>query len=198
MDWQQTVLFLAASAALLGSPGPAIAALLAVGRATGWQGGMRFYLGLQVGLASAALLTALGLFSLVSSYPPALRVMSIVATAYLFFLAWKIGSAPIGQPEGGSSVPASAASGFVVGVTNPKAYLAFASLFGSFALHSQNTADTGLKLLGVVGVMVIVDFAWLALGVTIGRLKLRPNYERAFNLVMGGMVAGAAGLALAS
>ncbi|MEO1344834.1 MAG: hypothetical protein AAFV74_11815 [Pseudomonadota bacterium] len=46
--------------------------------------------------------------------------------------------------------------------------------------------------------MIIVDFAWRALGVTLGRLSLRPRAERAFDIVMRGMVADAAGLALAS
>ena len=107
MDWQQTLLFLVAATALLGSPGPAIAALLAVGRVAGWPGGMRFYFGLQIGLASAALLTALGLFSLVSAYPTMLRAMSLVATAYLLFLAWKIASAPTRHEENAFGVPAS-------------------------------------------------------------------------------------------
>ena len=46
--------FLLSAVALLGSPGPGIAALVAVGRADGLQGGLRFYGGMQIGLAAAA------------------------------------------------------------------------------------------------------------------------------------------------
>lgn len=46
--------FVMAALALLCSPGPAIAALLAIGRLHGMVTGLRFYLGLQIGLAVAA------------------------------------------------------------------------------------------------------------------------------------------------
>ena len=137
MDWQQVTLFLIAATALLGSPGPAIAALLAVGRVSGWSGGIPFYLGLQFGLGSAALITASGLFSLMRTVPGLIYAMSLFATAYLIYLAWKIASAPTGS-DSGKSIAASWPSGFAVGITNPKAYLAFALLFASFSVH-QNT-----------------------------------------------------------
>src|SRR5215475_6893689 len=121
-------IFLTAAVGLLGSPGPAIAALIAVGRARGFVGGLPYFLGLQLGLAIAAGITAAGLFSLLEAAPSALYAMTIAATVYLVYLAWKIASAPVGQEAKAShGVPVSPAAGFLLGVTNPKAYLAFAS-----------------------------------------------------------------------
>lgn len=68
MDVAETARFLVAAIALLGSPGPAIAALLAVGRAEGWAGGLRFFAGLQIGLASAAAISVVGLFVVISTF----------------------------------------------------------------------------------------------------------------------------------
>lgn len=187
MDWQQLFYFLVAATALLGSPGPAIAALLAVGRIDGWSGGIRFYFGLQLGLGTAALITALGLFTLLSAVPGLLQAMALIATAYLLYLSWKIATAPVGDIHGERQVAASVGSGALVGITNPKAYVALASLFASFSVHTDATLDTGAKWIGVVIVMIIVDFAWLVLGVTLG--KLAPRAERAFNIILAAMVA---------
>ena len=83
----------------------------------------------------AAGITTAGLFSLLAAFPSALRVMTILATVYLIYLAWKIASSPVGEtakPRNGAH--ASPAMGFLLGVTNPKAYLAFASLLASYTL----------------------------------------------------------------
>ena len=71
---------MASAIALLGSPGPGIAALLAVGRVEGW-GAWRFYAGLQLGLAMAFGATALGLLTLVEAVPFAVNAMTPGARA---------------------------------------------------------------------------------------------------------------------
>src|ERR1700759_5661153 len=96
MDTVALGLFLTAAIGLLGSPGPAVAALIAVGRIRGLVGGLPYFLGLQAGLATAAGITAAGLFSLLTAFPSALRVMTIAATVYLIYLAYKIASSPVG------------------------------------------------------------------------------------------------------
>src|SRR4051812_10754457 len=95
MNWTATGLFLLAAVALLGSPGPGIAALLAVTRREGLRAGLRYYAGLQLGLALAAAVSAAGLFSLLAAFPVLLRAASIAAVLYLITLAWKIGTAPL-------------------------------------------------------------------------------------------------------
>ncbi len=122
MNWTAIGLFLLAAVALLGSPGPGIAALLAVTRGGGLRAGLRYYAGLQVGLALAAAVSAAGLFSLLAAFPVLLKAASIAAVLYLVFLAWKIGTAPVAS-TGQSQPRASPFGGFMLGTTNPKAYL---------------------------------------------------------------------------
>ena len=131
--------FLLAAIALLGSPGPAIAAILAVGRAEGWTRGLGFYGGLQLGLATAAGIAIAGLFTAISMLPAATLTMSMVATIYLLYLAYKIASSPVGQETSKVSTSSSPIAGLLLGVTNPKAYAAFASLFASFQIFSNNS-----------------------------------------------------------
>jgi threonine/homoserine/homoserine lactone efflux protein len=197
MDKVALGLFLTAAIGLLGSPGPAIAALIAVGRARGLVGGLPYFLGLQLGLAMAAGIMAAGLFSLLEAAPSALYAMTIAATAYLIYLAWKIASSPVGEAAKAShGVPASPAAGFLLGVTNPKAYLAFASLLASYTLITGSARqDAVTKWLLLVAVMIVVDIIWLTVGAVLRGLTLSPDTERALNVTLGGTVLIATGLA---
>ena len=197
MDWTAIGLFLLAAMALLGSPGPGIAALLAVTRGSGLRAGLRYYAGLQVGLALAAAISAAGLFSLLAAFPVLLQAASVCAVVYLVYLAYKIGTAPVR-----AAVPATDAASplaaFFLGTTNPKAYLAFASLMASGTLVSAGaTADAALKWLLIVGVILIVDLAWVLLGAVLHRATLPPRVERVMNLAFAAAILIAAVTALA-
>lgn len=188
--------FVLAAVALLGSPGPAIAALVAVGRGCGTFHAVRYFLALQTGLALAAGLSVLGMVALLQAFPPLRLVMMVGATAYLLSLAWSIATAP---PTGGVG-PATRGQegwrlwgGFLLGIANPKAYLAFASLFGSFVLldPAQGLGDGGLKWALVVAVMLVVDAAWLLAGRALGRIAMGPRAERVLNMGMGAAILAA-------
>jgi threonine/homoserine/homoserine lactone efflux protein len=187
--------FTLAAVALLGSPGPAIAALLAVGRAQGFRASLPFFVALQAGLALAAGLSAAGLVSVFTAVPAIERALMLVALAYLVWLAWKIGSAPVGEIQPGSTA-GSLGQGFLLGIANPKAYLAFASLIASFAILPRGSLGDGVaKWAILVVVMITVDLIWLGVGAALGGLKLSHRAERAMNLAMAAAILGAAALA---
>jgi threonine/homoserine/homoserine lactone efflux protein len=153
---------------------------------------LRYYAGLQVGLALAAAISAAGLFSLLAAFPILLKAASVAAVLYLVWLAWKIGSAPVSAP-GDAGVSASPVGGFFLGITNPKAYLAFASLMASTTLiGSGASADAALKWLLIVAVILVVDMAWVLLGAVLHRAVLPPRIERAMNIVFAAAILAAA------
>jgi threonine/homoserine/homoserine lactone efflux protein len=123
--------------------------------------------------------------------------MTIAATAYLIYLAYKIASSPLGETaQQGDGAHASPAAGFLLGVTNPKAYLAFASLLASYTLIKDGARqDAFTKWLLLVVIMIAVDIAWLYAGVFLRGLMLSPKGERALNVALGLTVLIAAGLA---
>lgn len=197
MNGTEFFAFIIAAIALLGSPGPAIAALLAVGRSYGWGKGLGFYWGLQFGLAAAAGITVLGLFAMIQAFPFALVAMSVIATAYLLYLAFKIATSPVGNAEALTDQSPKPAAGALIGLTNPKAYMAFASLFASFQVFSQESDwENSVKWAGVVAVMIVVDAIWLWIGVKIGQLNLSPKTEQIINYSLAGAIVVAAILAL--
>jgi threonine/homoserine/homoserine lactone efflux protein len=182
-------LFTLGALVLLGSPGPAIAALVAVGRTQGFARGLGFYGGLQIGLALAAGISAAGLFSLLQAFPVVTLAMTIIATLYLIYLSYKIATAPVGvapQATGKTDFASTPLGGFLLGITNPKAYVAFVSLMASYSIVRTNSfADSAIKWLLCVIVMIVVDIVWLWLGVVIQKANLTPKAERALNIAMG-------------
>lgn len=195
MDFLAIGLFSLSAIALLGSPGPGIAALIAVGRAEGLARGIRYYAGLQIGLAAAAGISAVGLFSMIKALPSALEAMTMLATAYLIYLAYKIATSPVGAAVTQGSTSSSAKAGFLLGVTNPKAFVAFATLFASRTLMGANPqGDLALKWTLCVIVMIVVDFAWLLVGAALHQATLSPGKERALNLCLASAILVAAAL----
>lgn len=185
-------IFALAAAALLGSPGPGVAALVAVGRAQGVRRGLPFLGGMQLGLLIAALVCASGLASLLQAIPGALPVMGVVATAYLLHLAWQIAAAPVGVDTAAGTASPSVWQGFVLGAFNPKAYLALAALMAGHRLSASPWLDGGYKVGLSIAVTCAVDLAWLAAGGAVGSVSWPLRAERAINLAMGGALAAAA------
>jgi threonine/homoserine/homoserine lactone efflux protein len=183
--------FTLAAIGLLGSPRPGIAALAAIGARAGFVGSLRFYGGLQLGLAIAALLTAFGLLSVLASAPVLASALRISATLYLIYLAFRIATAPVGAPaqRAAPKFVATAFSGFLLGVINPKAYVAFASLLAFHSILESAAADIALKWGLCVLVMIVVDAIWLAFGAAIGKAHLNAGSQRALNLAFGLAVA---------
>ena len=196
---EAAVLFIVAATALLGSPGPGITALVVAGRSMGLSGGLRLFCGMQLGLALAAALCVAGLASLLLAVPAARLFLTAVSTVYLIWLAWRIASAPIGDGTIGSASDArfTVSGGFLLGFANPKAFLAFLSLFASFVIVQNDPPADGLvKWVLCVAVMMVVDFGWLALGAGLGRIRLGARGERTMNWAMGLAVLSAALLTL--
>jgi threonine/homoserine/homoserine lactone efflux protein len=186
MDSVAAGLFLISAFALLGSPGPGIAALLAVGRLNGFVGSLRFFAGLQVGLAAAAAVCASGLVSILSASPGVTSVLTLAAIVYLVWLAWAIATSPVGSAGQSALVATTFPAGFILGISNPKAYLAFVTLFASQRLVTGSRAtDAVVKWVLTITVIIIVDVAWLYAGARLGRVSLSPRAERRTNLALG-------------
>jgi threonine/homoserine/homoserine lactone efflux protein len=192
--------FVVASGALLGSPGPGSAALMVAGRTLGAKDTLPFFLAMQAGLALAAALSATGLAAVIGAVPGVRFALTLASTGYLLWLAYSIATSPLsgssGADERGRGL--TLAGGFTLGAANPKAYLAFASLFGSFTIvdPAYGWRDSVLKGVACIIVTTVVDLAWVLVGVALGRLQLTASAERAMNMSMGGAILLALGMTL--
>lgn len=188
MDFISIKLFLLSAVALLGSPGPAIACLLAVGKTEKKTSQSFLYLfGMLIGLSIAAAISVAGLFSFISAFPSTITIMYVVATVYLLYLAYKIATSPVGtvKETNEKNFSSTVFSGFLIGISNPKAYIAFISLYSAFTLvRNDQQSDTILKLLLTILVMIVVDTIWLLVGISLKKIAFSTTIEQFINITL--------------
>jgi threonine/homoserine/homoserine lactone efflux protein len=188
--------FVLAAIALTGSPGPATLGLAAAGAAYGTRRSLALLVGILVGVVAVMMVTAGGLTGVVLARPRLAGAVSLLAAAYMLYLAWRIATAPpLGEADATGRPPGFGA-GVLLGVGNPKAYAAMAALFSGFVLvRDRPLADTAAKTLLLIAIMIAVDWLWLRLGAALMRACRRPVLGRAVNLGFAVLLVASVGLA---
>jgi threonine/homoserine/homoserine lactone efflux protein len=141
------------------TPGPNMAYLAALSLAHGRVAGLIATGGIALGLATHAILVALGAGAVIQSYPVLYELLRWAGIVYLLFLAWE-GWQPASETRSkGPLVPGVAGSlfwrGFLSNVFNPKSILFFLSVVPGF-IDPASTRSVALQLaaLGAVAVAV--------------------------------------------
>ena len=182
-------LFLMTSLALVGSPGPNTLSLTAIGAAFGTRRGVPYMIGLNLGMVVVVALVGSGLWAMMLSSPGVAPVVTVVASAYLLYLAFRIATAP---PLGATAVPGRApglSPGVMLSLTNPKAYVAVAAVVSRYTLMpGQPVTDEVVKGALFLALVVIVNVAWLAAGSLLGRTVTNPRVGRLVNLGFAGLL----------
>lgn len=130
--------FLAASAALIVVPGPAVLYIIARSLSQGRRAGLVSMLGIGLGNSVHALAAALGLAALIRSSPLAFGAVKYLGAAYLVYLGIRKlfeksafgAESESASREGAGKVFRDA---FVIAVTNPKTALFFLAFLPQFA-----------------------------------------------------------------
>lgn len=191
--------FLIAMLLLLGSPGPGVLTLAGVGSAFGYRAGWAYGAGLFVGSNAVMAVAAGGLAALFLASEGLRLLFTLLSTGYLLYLAAKIAFA-------GSKlafIGAAKAPGFWGGITlqaiNPKAYAVGTFVFSNFPMFpDQLWLEIAVKFVLLNAVWIPIHVLWLAAGVAINSLDLRPAVQRGINIAMALAMLVVVGLALAS
>lgn len=187
-DLKPILSFLLASIALLASPGPATVALAASGASFGLRRSLNFYFGIVVGLIPAIALVAGGVFVTLRAVPIVSSVLFTASIAYILYLAVKIASAPPLSDSEQEVASPGFPSGFILGITNVKAYAVFAALFGGFALDISDQWDVLIKAAICMAVIVVFDFLWLATGSNLRHFFTNPVLSRIVNVGLAALM----------
>ncbi|WNZ56606.1 LysE family translocator [Microbulbifer sp. MKSA007] len=171
---------IAATALLLGSPGPAPLALAASGATFGVRKSSGFLIGILLGLSVAIVGATAGIAALLAAWPEARLAVQLCGALYIGYIAIKIATAPVlEQGESATAQPPSLLDGFIFNLLNPKAYAAFLAIFSQFLLPIE---ESGLSYLatGLVCLLVAaaVDFIWLCLGGSLRPVFHKPRQAR--------------------
>jgi threonine/homoserine/homoserine lactone efflux protein len=184
------------------TPGPDTALTIRNTLAGGRSAGIRTAAGVALGQCVWAVLTALGLASVVAASDRAFTVIKVAGAAYLAYLgmlalhdALRGSSSPDAEAEPPRGSP-TLRQGLLSNLSNPKMAAFFAGLLPQFAPVGSPAA-----LLALGGVFALMTLAWLsAYAAVLWRVRgalARGRIRRTLDAVMGAtLVAVAARLAL--
>ncbi len=193
--WGWVAPLVLASAAIMGSPGPATISLVAVSSAYGVRRALPYLVGLVVGTTLVLVAVASGITAALLAVPTLRPVLIASSTAYVLWLAYRIATAPpLPARTDGAGAP-SLGGGALLGVANPKAWLAIAAVFAGAHLFDAPAADAAAKVV-VLAIMIVAIMAiWLLAG-----LSLAPALRdaRRSRLVNGALAVALVGSTVAA
>ncbi len=170
-----------ASAAIMGSPGPATVSLVAVVAAYGVRRSLPYLCGLIVGSALVLVAVATGVTATLLAVPALRSLLIAVAVAYILWLACHIATAPPLPGQRAAADAPSLAGGTVLGVANPKGWVAIAAVFASARLGDTAFADAAAKTAVLAVMIVLIMTAWLIAGASLAPMLREPRRARIIN-----------------
>ena len=190
------LVFAAAFFGLIITPGPGVLSTAGVGSAYGFRPGVAYIVGLFIGTNITMALVASGVWAMAVSIPWLRDALFWASTAYLLYLALKIGLAGSKVAFIHSETPPGVLGGVMLQLINPKAYVVSSTLFSGFNFMPENLAlETALKFAITNVIWVPVHFIWLMAGVKLRELDLDPATQRAINIGMAAAMLGVVAIA---
>lgn len=166
------------------TPGPNNLMLMASGANFGFRRTIPHMLGVSLGFTLMVLLVGVGLVQVFNAFPVSYLVLKVVSVLYLFYLAWKIGTAAphSGDPDSGGS-PFTFVQAVLFQWVNPKAWT---MALTAVTVYSPSQSVAAMAF--VAGVFGAVNFpcigVWTTLGLQLQRVLTSQLRLRAFNIAM--------------
>jgi len=179
------VLSLALTAlAIMGSPGPVTVSLTAAGAAFGVRRSAGYLAGIVLGTSAVLVAVATGLTALLLSLPAVRPALLGASAAYLLWLAYHLATGPAGPPASATARPPALAAGALLGVANPKGWVAIAAVFGSARLATTPAVDATAKVAVLEAMIVLITTGWLLAGASLSAVLYHPRRARAVNVLL--------------
>jgi len=198
MDFAGLAAFAGALFIAAASPGPGIAALLARVLGGGPRGAFAFTFGLAFGDVVWLAFATAGLTALVHSFSGIFLVVKYLGAVYLFYLAWRLWTAPVERREIEADrrrAPQARLflAGLAVTMGNPKVMVFYIALV-PLIFDPSRMGLKGFVLTSVVAlaVLAVVFGCYIGLAAKARRLFTSARAQRHLNRSSGAVMAGAA------
>lgn len=173
------------------SPGGATTLATASGVQFGFRRSLPLIFGIALGLASLAAISAAGLGAVLNAAPSLIWILKTVGSAYLLYLAWRIGSG--GAPSGSSNPsqkPLTITGGALLLWLNPKAWAMTLGAAASFGALTGSPLVFAGVLGAAFGMGAIVSLSlWCVIGRTLSRYLNKRHHWRMANIALGLLLA---------
>ena len=185
------------SLVVMGSPGPATISVAGVGAAFGFRRTLPYMLGLILGTCAVLVAVAAGAVSILASFPGLAPVLAVVSALYMLYLAFKIATAPPLESKSPQASAPPLAAGLLLGIANPKAYVAITAVFtGTIVAAGAPLLDGLAKLVALSGMIVLIHLCWLVAGSSFSRFLHDPLRSRIVNIALAVLLLVSVTLAL--
>jgi threonine/homoserine/homoserine lactone efflux protein len=166
LSYEQVVTFGVAAAILIAIPGPSVVFVIGRALAHGRGVALASVLGNTLGLLTIVILVAAGLGAIVQESVVVFTVLKLVGAAYLVYLGvqairHRAGFQQASATEAVSSM-AAVRQGYLVGVSNPKAFAIVGALLPQFVNPDAGQVPLQLLILGLISVAIglVSDSIW--------------------------------------
>lgn len=172
------------------SPGGATTLATASGAQFGFRRSIPLLAGIAVGLACLAAAAAAGLASLLLAAPSLQLAMKLIGSAYLLWLAWKIGRSGPPAPKSALAGPTRFWGGAGLLLLNPKGWAMALGAAASFALLASGPLQLALLLGATFGLAASASLSlWCVAGLVLARWLTRTWHWRLVNGILGLLLA---------
>ena len=191
--WASIPPLLLISLAVMGSPGPATISLVAAGSVRGVRRSFRYLVGIIVGTTLVLVAVATGVTGVLLALPAIATVLIWMSAAYIIWLAYHIATAPPLSKPSRASNAFSLMGGALLGIANPKGWVAIVAVFASAHLADSRTTDAAAKIAVLTVMIIVICATWLFAGTSIAPVLRDPRRARVVNAALAvGLVAATA------
>ena len=195
VHWAAAGPLLLTALAVMGTPGPATISLTAAGSAYGVRRCAGYLAGIIAGTMAVLLAVASGITVTLLAVPAVRIGLVAMSAAYILWLAYHIATAPPLAAEAAAADSPSLSGGMVLGIANPKAWIAIAAVFASARLAAGATADAVAKVALLTAMIVLINTAWLVAGAALAPVLRHPVRARIINAILAAALVAAAAFA---
>ena len=190
--WTWVTSATAFAVALSATPGPNNTMVAASGANFGFRRSLPHIWGVCLGFGLMFIIIGLGGGGALQRLPVVHFILKWVASAYLVWLAWKIGSASGAfHAAAATARPLSFLQAALFQWVNPKAWLAAVSAVSVYTSPSRPVAPEALALSAIfIAVSLPSVSLWTGIGAGAARLASSPRALKIFNLVMAALLLG--------
>jgi threonine/homoserine/homoserine lactone efflux protein len=192
--WDSVGSLVITALAIMGTPGPATISLTAAGSAYGMRRSLGYLLGIVAGTGVVLVAVATGITAALLAVPAVRPALLAAGAAYILWLAYHIATAPPLAGRASAVATPGLAGGALLGVANPKAWIAIAAVFASARLAHGAAADAAAKVAVLSVLIVVINATWLAAGSSLAPLLRHPGRARLVNRCLAALLVAAAAL----
>lgn len=191
--WGSVGPLLLISLAVMGSPGPATISLVAVGSVFGVRHSLKYLIGIIVGTTVVLVAVTTGITAALLALPAIGSVLLGISAAYILWLAYHIATAPPLAEQTAARDAPSFAGGALLGVANPKGWVAIAAVVTNAHLADDAATDAAAKIAVLTVMLIMILSTWLVAGTSLAPMLREPGRARVVNAALAvGLVGGAA------